>query len=74
MPLPFLDLPIVLAPLGGAATVTLPPTTLPQPQVNIAYSQTLSASGGVAPAIHLYDANGNPLTLRRRDFIAAARE
>jgi uncharacterized protein YhjY with autotransporter beta-barrel domain len=33
----------------NAATVTLTPATLPAPQVNVAYSQTLSASGGVAP-------------------------
>ena len=33
----------------NAATVALTPATLPTPQVNAAYSQTLSASGGTAP-------------------------
>ena len=33
----------------GVATVTLTPATLPVPQVNVAYSQTLGASGGTAP-------------------------
>jgi CSLREA domain-containing protein len=33
----------------AATTITLTPTTLPSPTVGMAYSQTLSASGGIAP-------------------------
>ena len=33
----------------NAATIALTPATLPAPQVNVAYSQALVASGGVAP-------------------------
>lgn len=35
--------------IGPASTITVSPASLPAPQFEVAYSQTLSASGGTAP-------------------------
>jgi hypothetical protein len=47
----------------GAPTLSLAPATLPNPVVGVAYSQTLSASGGTAPYSHAVTAGSLPTGL-----------
>lgn len=47
----------------SGATLSLSPTTLPAPTVGVAYGQTLSASGGVAPYTYAVSAGALPAGL-----------
>jgi len=47
----------------SAATLSLSPATLPAPSVGVAYSQTLTASGGVAPYTYAVTAGALPAGL-----------
>ncbi|WP_439709417.1 putative Ig domain-containing protein [Cupriavidus pauculus] len=47
----------------AAATLSLSPATLPSPSVGVAYSQTLTASGGVAPYTYAVTAGALPAGL-----------
>lgn len=47
----------------GAPTITLNPTTLPDPTVGIAYSQTMIATGGIAPYTYSVSAGTLPAGL-----------
>ncbi|MBV7537867.1 putative Ig domain-containing protein [Duganella sp. sic0402] len=56
----------------SAPTLTLAPTTLAQPQLNLAYSQQLTAAGGMAPYTYAVTSGATPsgLTLSGAGLLA----